>query len=259
MTNYISKLTDEQRKNIALMDASLTKYGITNKYLRAGILSIVSKESEFIPKSEYYRYSIKRLREVFSPMRLQNKSDAELMKLLKFQNGYSTDKRAFFDLVYGGSWGAKNLGNTQIGDGYKYRGRGFNQLTGRSNYARYKELGILENPDLLNEPKLASEVLALYFKRGLESSKRRIMEKYGIEDILKDLKDTTTATKIAWGINAGSLLKSPTYDSTGGYETAVSRVGEFYDTLGKVAKEGGKILPLLLLLGGGAYYYFKIK
>jgi predicted chitinase len=241
------------------MDASLTKYGLTNKFLRAGILSIVSKETEFVPKSEYYRYSLKRLREVFSPMRLQNKSDAELMKLLKFQNGYSTDERAFFDLVYGGTWGAKNLGNTQPNDGYNYRGRGFNQLTGRSNYARYKELGILENPDLLNNPKIASEVLALYFKRGLSSSKNRIMEKYGIEDIIKDLKDTTTATKIAWGINAGSLTKSPSYDVTGGYQTAVNRVEEFYDTLGKVAKQGGKIIPLLLILGGGAFYYFKIR
>jgi len=253
MTNYISKLTDEQRKNIALMDASLTKYGITNKYLRAGILSIVSKESAFIPKNElsYANTSASRIRKIFGS-RMTRFTDAQIDALKK-------DEVKFFNTIYGGAWGAVNLGNTQPNDGYNYRGRGFNQLTGRSNYARYKELGILENPDLLNNPKIASEVLALYFKRGLESSKKRIMERYGIEDIVKDIKDTTMATKIAWQINAGSIQKEPTTDVTGGYQMAINRVNEFYDTLGKVAKEGGKILPLLLLLGGGAYYYFKIK
>jgi predicted chitinase len=253
MTNYISKLTDEQRKNIALMDASLTKYGITNKYLRAGILSIVSKESAFVPKNEisYKNTSASRIRKLFSS-RVSGLTDAQIDAIKK-------DDVKFFNTIYGGLWGARNLGNTQPNDGFNYRGRGFNQLTGRSNYARYKELGILENPDLLNNPKVASEVLALYFKRGLESSAKRIMEKYGIENVLKDIKDTTTATKIAWGINAGSILKEPIADVTGGYQMAINRVEEFYDTLGKFAKQGGKILPLLLLLGGGAYYYFKIK
>ena len=89
------------------------------------------------------------------------------------------------------------------------------------------------------------------------------MEKYGIEDVLKDIKDTTTATKIAWGINAGSILKEPIADVTGGYQMAIARVEEFYDTLGKVAKQGvkqgGKIIPLLLILGGGAYFYFRTR
>jgi hypothetical protein len=79
MTNYISKLTDEQRKNIALMDASLTKYGITNKYLRAGILSIVSKESAFIPKNElsYANTDVSRIRQLFKS-RVLGKTDAQL-------------------------------------------------------------------------------------------------------------------------------------------------------------------------------------
>lgn len=46
----------------------------------------------------------------------------------------------------------KSLGNTEKGDGYKFRGRGFAQITGRKNYtAASKSLDI----DLVNNPKLA--------------------------------------------------------------------------------------------------------
>lgn len=46
----------------------------------------------------------------------------------------------------------KNLGNTQPGDGERFKGRGWIQLTGRSNYTRY---GKLTGLDLLNHPELA--------------------------------------------------------------------------------------------------------
>lgn len=48
--------------------------------------------------------------------------------------------------------GRKDLGNTQIGDGYKFRGRGYIQVTGRTNYTLLsKDTGInfVNNPDLL--------------------------------------------------------------------------------------------------------------
>jgi len=63
--------------------------------------------------------------------------------------------------------GRKDLGNTQTGDGKRFKGRGYIQLTGRNNYTHY---GSVLNIDLVNNPELALEIdisakiLALYFK-----------------------------------------------------------------------------------------------
>ena len=50
--------------------------------------------------------------------------------------------------------GRKDLGNTQRGDGRRYKGRGLLQLTGRANY---RELGKVMKIDLENHPERAAE------------------------------------------------------------------------------------------------------
>ena len=72
--------------------------------------------------------------------------------------------------------GRADLGNTQPGDGPRYKGRGLIQLTGRANYRTYgQELGVdLEgNPDLALDPAISCRVFALYFsQRGCIASAR---------------------------------------------------------------------------------------
>ena len=63
--------------------------------------------------------------------------------------------------------GRADLGNTQPGDGKRYKGRGFIQLTGRANYREYGRLlkvDLEKNPDLALDPEVAAKVFAEYFK-----------------------------------------------------------------------------------------------
>lgn len=57
--------------------------------------------------------------------------------------------------VYG-----SRLGNYLEGDGWRFRGRGFIQLTGRANYAKFAKASghdVVGNPDLLLDPVIAAE------------------------------------------------------------------------------------------------------
>ena len=72
--------------------------------------------------------------------------------------------------------GRKDLGNVQLGDGVRYRGRGLIQLTGRANYQRcsaalYGDGDILlANPELLEAPVGASRSAAwFWYSQGLNA------------------------------------------------------------------------------------------
>ena len=60
-----------------------------------------------------------------------------------------------------------DLGNTQAGDGIKYKGRGYIQITGRNNYANYGAIfgvDLINKPELALQPELSAKILSRYFK-----------------------------------------------------------------------------------------------
>jgi peptidoglycan L-alanyl-D-glutamate endopeptidase CwlK len=60
------------------------------------------------------------------------------------------------------------LGNGAVGDGAKYKGRGFIQLTGKANYAHFGPIvgvdDLVDHPDRANEPRTAARLLAAFLK-----------------------------------------------------------------------------------------------
>jgi putative chitinase len=80
---------------------------------------------------------------------------------------------------------AKALGNTKPGDGAKFKGRGYIQLTGKYNYKKAGEaLGVdlLTKPELLEKPEIAAKAAVWYWKE-------RVRDKVG------NFKDTEAVTK----------------------------------------------------------------
>jgi putative chitinase len=62
---------------------------------------------------------------------------------------------------------ASRLGNTEPGDGKRFKGRGPIQITGRANYARFGSLlsvDLLVTPDLAAQPELGFRIAALFWK-----------------------------------------------------------------------------------------------
>lgn len=74
-----------------------------------------------------------------------------------------------------------DIGNSRPGDGERYRGRGFIQLTGKANYRQHgKAIGLgddlINNPDLANDPVIAARLLCSFIKAKERAIKEALME-----------------------------------------------------------------------------------
>ncbi len=135
-------------------------------------LSYIAYETGgFVEVVENANYSKARLLQVF-PQRFDEAKAEE----------YANKPEKVLNLVY-----ANRLGNgsESSGDGWRYRGRGFLQFTGRDSYAQYsKETGLdlVENPDLMGDPNVSLLVAAIFWtKTGLNE----LADQDRFEDIAK--------------------------------------------------------------------------
>lgn len=95
---------------------------------------------------ENLRYSAKRLTEVW-PGRFPTLAAAQ---------PFANNPQALANKVYGG-----RLGNNRSGDGWRYRGRGMMQTTGRSNY---RAAGYEDDPDALADPATGLRAALTFWK-----------------------------------------------------------------------------------------------
>jgi predicted chitinase len=143
---------------ISAIKAACAKFGLTSPYAVAALLGIVGGESAWKLVNESFNYSASRLLQVFPSVFKGNQALA--------QQYAGNPNNSLPEFLYGSSTAkGKGLGNTQPGDGAKFIGRGYIQLTGRSNYEKYGRLAghdLVNNPTLLADSVIAAEVSVKY-------------------------------------------------------------------------------------------------
>lgn len=234
--------TPERVSNVNALIRALNRAGYTNAYLQAAILGVVAKESGFIPQSErsYAGTSNDRIRQIFSSS-LGDYSNSQLDTL-------KADPVAFFNRVYGGKYGNAS------DEGYKYRGRGFNQLTFKSAYQSVgNRIGkdLVNNPDLMNNVNVASDALVDFFKKRFESYPE-VVRQYSATSNPNDVRNLDKAVWLAARANAG-FGKST---SGSAVQNAVKNTEKYAPAM--LAYIGGKkALPIVpvLLIGALVWYY----
>ena len=179
-TKEVAKVAAKATGNKAIVIAALAAAGISQQ-AQANILANVEEESQFKPRSEELgKYSAKTLFKMYGPpgapggqpeggknkVRFQSMSDAAAL--------VAQGPTAIGDVIYGG-----RMGNDKPGDGFKYRGRGFLQITGKDMYKKIGDsigVDLVTNPDLANEPEIAAKIIPAFFKLKLGKGKPADLE-----------------------------------------------------------------------------------
>lgn len=151
----------------------------------------------FIKFVENLNYSAERLLVIFP----------KYFKTLEAAKKVAKNPEAIANIVYGG-----RMGNDSIGDGWKFKGRGALQTTGKTNYkllGEYLKVDLLKSPELV-ENKYAFEAAAFYFKSNNLWSKANKVDDITIKTIRK-------------AVNGGSI----------GLDEVNEKVREYYEILTK--------------------------
>jgi predicted chitinase len=150
----------------------------------------------------------------------------------------SAELRFMEEIASGAAYeGRKDLGNTQPGDGKRYKGRGPIQLTGRANYQKFGELlglDLVNNPTIAATPEVGFRVAGLFWKShglneladqeqfekitrringGLNGQADRVMYYERAKKVLS--KDDNAAAAAAGASAAGGAADLSTQNSTG--------------------------------------------
>ena len=147
-------------------------YDITTDLRIAGFMAQCAHESaDFTRLEENLNYSEKALNSVFGRYFGKGKRDAK---------DYARNPEEIANYVYQDEFRSKRgaLGNTNAGDGWRFRGRGIKQLTGRNNYKAFgKSVGITpeEAAEYVATPKGAIESACWFWKTNK-------LEKYADKD-----------------------------------------------------------------------------
>lgn len=160
----------------------------------AYVLATVRHETggKMKPVRENMTYRAERILEVFGPKHSAKVTYAEAQKL-------AGNPQALAERVYGlgNPKKAAELGNTQKGDGFKYRGGGYEQRTGRKNFRR---VGLEVNPDKIVDPAEAAHAVIKDMVEGNYTGKK-------LSDYITLKKsDFTNARRVINSLDSATLI-----------------------------------------------------
>jgi putative chitinase len=136
---------------IVWFSSGLEKAGITDIRLNHFLAQAAAETGGFTIREENGNYSSDGLLKTF-PKYFKSKSEAK---------AYANKPQAIFNKTYGG-----RMGNNSIGDGFKYRGRGVFQITGKDSYKRFGDklgLNLVDSPDMASDPQISIQLATLYW------------------------------------------------------------------------------------------------
>lgn len=236
-SSIMGKVGNPSENREAIINVML-EAGITDPKEQAAFMAQLDHESGgFKHVRENLNYSAQGLLKVFS----------KYYKSSALAQQEARNPEAIANRVYGG-----RMGNEQPGEGFKYRGRGFIQLTGKSNYVQAsKALGIdlVNNPDMAEDPATAAKIAVWFWKKSgagdaaragdLRASRRAVNGGYnGMSDVQGKFntylsqalagkfqpsgeKPGTSETGTAVASSESPTAAAPT-DTTGGSTTPVA-------------------------------------
>lgn len=156
------------------------RYKVNNALRIAHFMAQIEHESGLKPINENLNYSYERLLDIFKYDFDTNKDRVLSATEKKVAEMLARKPQQIANFVYANQNGN---GGVNSGDGWKFRGKGFIQITGRENYTELsKDTGIdfINNPDLLlEEPNAILSALWFWNKNNLN--------KYADKDDIKGL------------------------------------------------------------------------
>jgi len=143
---------------IAQLDDVITKFNITNPLRLAHFLAQCAHESgDFKLTTENLNYSADGLQKIFR----------KYFPTPEIANQYARNPQKIANKVYASRMGN---GDEASGDGFKFRGRGYIQLTGKTNYQEFgTSIGVdcVANPDLVATTYPLASAAFFFNKNGL--------------------------------------------------------------------------------------------
>lgn len=197
------------------------RWGIETTLQKSHFLGQIETESNgFRDVRESLNYSQKGLRSTFGSHRISDADCARFGRVDELNaqgNRIRTirpaNQEAIANILYGGEFGLKQLGNTKPGHGWMYRGRSLKHVTGLANYlacslALYGDDRLVHSPELLEALPHAADAAGWFWK-----SKN-----------LNALADTDNVETVTRRVNGGTNGLQRRIDSTARAKKEFARI-----------------------------------